>query len=181
MRFWGFGFEKNEIEFYCTNLKQNSFGKPLNILFKHISSMNDPTVAVIIPIFFSYGFLWFSYDFLWFPMMPMDQGSPTSLRVPPTSLRVHQQAYGSTNFHRFPVPIFTHADKTWDARHFRKKKTKRNEHGTDASKNSKHYKGIPLFTKIIFSQDGPRFFLYSLKHSGIIKWMSMGFYGFENP
>ena len=37
--------------FHCTNLKQSNSRKLLNLLFKHISPINDPTMAIIIPIF----------------------------------------------------------------------------------------------------------------------------------
>ena len=37
---------------YCTNLEQINFRKLLNLLFKHISLINDPKMARIIPIGF---------------------------------------------------------------------------------------------------------------------------------
>ena len=38
--------------FYCTNLKQINSRKLLNLLFKHISPINDPKNAILIPISF---------------------------------------------------------------------------------------------------------------------------------
>ena len=38
--------------FYCTNQEQISSRKLLNLLFKHISRINDPKIVIIIPIFF---------------------------------------------------------------------------------------------------------------------------------
>ena len=45
-------FEIMKSGFYCTNLKQINFRKLLNLLFKHISPMNGPEMAIIIPICF---------------------------------------------------------------------------------------------------------------------------------
>ena len=50
--------------FYSTNPKQINSRKPLNLLFKHISPINDPQMARIFPMYFSYDvpmiLLWFS-------------------------------------------------------------------------------------------------------------------------
>ena len=51
--------------FYDTNLEQiNSRSrKLLKVLFKPISPINGPKIAIIIPIYFPMIFLWFLYDF----------------------------------------------------------------------------------------------------------------------
>ena len=38
--------------FYCTKLEQINSRKLLNLLFKHIFPINDPNMAMIIPILF---------------------------------------------------------------------------------------------------------------------------------
>ena len=38
--------------FYCTNLKQINSRKLLNLLFKHMFTINGPKMAIIIPIIF---------------------------------------------------------------------------------------------------------------------------------
>ena len=58
LEFWAFKIMKSWFD--CTNLEQINSRKLLNLLFNHISPINDPTMTIIIPIVF----LWFFYDLL---------------------------------------------------------------------------------------------------------------------
>ena len=57
LKFWALKVMKSL--FYCTNLKPINSRKLLKVLFKHISPINDPKVAIISLI----SFLWFPHDF----------------------------------------------------------------------------------------------------------------------
>ena len=60
MEFWDFSLKIMKSGFYCTNLERINSRKLLNLLFKHISHIKDPTTAIIFPICFPMIFL----DFL---------------------------------------------------------------------------------------------------------------------
>ena len=50
-------------KFYCTNLEQINSRKLLNLLFKHISPINDQQIAIIVSILFPMISICFFYDF----------------------------------------------------------------------------------------------------------------------
>ena len=57
MEFGDFDVEIMKSGFYSTNLEQINSRKLLNLLFKHVSQINDPKNVIIIPICFSMIFL----------------------------------------------------------------------------------------------------------------------------
>ena len=54
-------FKIKKSGFYCTNLRQNNSRKLWKVLFKHLSPINGPKMAIIISECVPMIFLWFSH------------------------------------------------------------------------------------------------------------------------
>ena len=83
--------------------------------------------------------------------------------------------------HHFPIPFSVKYNIKMRYSHFYLKKKNENTVLKAFRKFRFFENSIPIFTKIIFVQDVPRFFLVVSKHFGLRKRMNTGFYGFENP
>ena len=59
MEFGVWGYKIMTSGFYCTNLEQTNSRKLLKVLFKHMSPINAPKMAILIPICFPMMFLYF--------------------------------------------------------------------------------------------------------------------------